>query len=359
MHCLQPLRPVLGDQGIQHRVEGTAQHRLEVKAAAFAGQPVIGHAVLRKVIGPDTIRAVAGADLALPFGGKRGTAGLLFALVKLGAHDGQRAVLVLVLTALVLTFHHYARRQVGYANRRIGRIYMLAARSGGAVAELSDGVSTVGFAPGKNGALVSWRRGGKEIVEGPGKGMLDEWLFRTVNETVSWRVTRFAAVPDPEVTLEAELPPPRNAAPGMVSLQGLKLKKTAVLRNGELFLRGEIVNPKAYPLNFSFRVRNYPQMSLPWKILSGVVRYDGSGTVTARRSGRSIPFSGRGLNDRYDGAPFEITSPDGILSIHAPAADGVMVWNGGNSPSTVEPGYSRTLGPGKKFSFESRLKWRR
>lgn len=276
--------------------------------------------------------------------------------------DGEKVVTQTTLNEELRRFFD-AKSPAQLHSRRSGKFFAGwgVGSTGGAVAELSDGVSAVGFAPGKNGTLVSWRRDGKEIVERPGKGMLDEWLFVTVNETVVWRVTRFAALPDrAEVTFEAELPPPRNAAPDMVSLQGLKLKKTAVLRKDELVLRGEIVNPGAHLLNFSFRVRNYPQMSLPWKILSEGVRYDGEGTVAAWRSGRSIPIPVRCLNDRYDGAPFEIATPDGILSIHAPAADGVMVWNGGSSPSTVEPCYAhRTLGPGQKFSFESRLKWRR
>ena len=237
-------------------------------------------------------------------------------------------------------------------------------RSGAAVAELSDGVSSVAYAPGKNGVMVSWKREGKDIVENSiGAGMLDDWLFHAINEPIPWQVTHFAAAPDKaEMTMEAELPPPRNADPDEVSLQGIKLKKTITLRNGEVICRGGIINTKSCPVDLAFRIRNYPQMSLPWKILSGGIRYNNGGeaTVTALREGRQMPFAGRCLNGKYDGAPFEIATPDGTLLVQAPSADGILVWTSENSPSTVEPCFVvSSLPPGEAFTFETTLNWRK
>ncbi|MBQ6471517.1 MAG: hypothetical protein IJJ33_06010 [Victivallales bacterium] len=236
--------------------------------------------------------------------------------------------------------------------------------SGKAVAELSDGISTIGVSTRRNGSIISWRRGSKDIVSDASRvGRLDEWLFipDTVEETIDWEVTGFAASPEhAEMTLEAELPPPRNAAPNVVSLQGVKLKRTIILRNGELLCKGEIFNPKPYPVSFSFRSKNYPQIQGPWTILSGNERYNQPGSVTfAQRNGRQLPIPGRCLNDQYDGTPFVITTPNGSLSIHAPAADGVLVWNSENAASTVEPCFTPPALPhGKIFSLETRYAWR-
>lgn len=248
-------------------------------------------------------------------------------------------------------------------SQRSGKFYAGwgVSRSGAAVAELSDGVTSICYAPQKNGAVVSWRRGTKDIVENSiGNGMLDDWLFHSVNETILWRVSRFSAGPDKaEAVLEAELPPPKNADPNAVSLQGIRLKKTVSLKNGRLICRGEIFNPKSYPVKLAFRIRNYPQLSLPWQIISGKVKYSGVDTqVTALKKGRKIPFAGRCLNNDYDGAPFRIMTPDGCFAVQAPSADGVFVWTSDNSPSTVEPCFLQSeLAPGKKFTFETRSDW--
>jgi len=236
--------------------------------------------------------------------------------------------------------------------------------SGTAVAELSDGISTIGVSTRKNGAIISWRRGEKDIVADASRtGRLDEWLFvpDTVEETVDWEVTGFAAFPDhAEMTLEAELPPPRNSAPNVVSLQGVKLKRTLTLQNGELLCKGEILNSKPYSINLAFRSKNYPQVQGPWQILSGDVQYNIPGsTVFAQRSGRNLPIPGKCLNNQYDGAPFVITTKEGSLSIHAPVADGVLVWNSENAASTVEPCFTPpSLAPGQSFLLKTRYIWR-
>src|SRR5438067_1895106 len=84
---------------------------------------------LRKIIGPDPLRSVAGADLALPLGSARAVARPPFHVVEARAKHLQRLRLVLVLRFLVLLDYYQSRRDMGDPHRAICRIHRLTARS--------------------------------------------------------------------------------------------------------------------------------------------------------------------------------------------------------------------------------------
>ncbi len=91
--------------------------------------PMIGDAVLRKVVGANFFFATAGADLRFSM---RGIFGFFLALLFLEeprAHDAQRFFLVLLLTATVLTTHNAAGRDVKNLDCGIGRVHALAPRT--------------------------------------------------------------------------------------------------------------------------------------------------------------------------------------------------------------------------------------
>ena len=76
-------------------------------------ETVVGHAVLREIVGADALAAVTGADLAAALARDGGVLLFLLGLIELGAQDLHGAVLVLVLAALVLTLHHKCRSADG------------------------------------------------------------------------------------------------------------------------------------------------------------------------------------------------------------------------------------------------------
>src|SRR5581483_1731000 len=88
---------------------------------------VVGHAPLREVVRADALGAVARSDQRLARGGFLGL--LLTRLLVLDARGehGERLLLVLVLRARVLAFHHDAGGQVRDAHGRIGLVDVLAA----------------------------------------------------------------------------------------------------------------------------------------------------------------------------------------------------------------------------------------
>src|SRR5882672_3384297 len=93
---------------------------------------VVGDPPLRKIVGADALGAVARADERFARGGFLRL--LLARLLVLDARgqDRKRLLLVLVLRARVLTFHHDARWEMRDPDRRVGLVDVLAARSGGA-----------------------------------------------------------------------------------------------------------------------------------------------------------------------------------------------------------------------------------
>ncbi|CEG10353.1 hypothetical protein BN961_03792 [Afipia felis] len=90
---------------------------------------MIGDAALRKIIGADTLGAVAGADLTAPVGRTFGGSALAFTVEHARAQDIHRGGAVFVLRAAVLHHDDDAGRDVGDANRGFGLVDMLAART--------------------------------------------------------------------------------------------------------------------------------------------------------------------------------------------------------------------------------------
>ena len=88
--------------------------------------PVVGHPVLRKIVGADSFAPVSRSHLAFAV---LGDFGFLFALHRVEqarAEHLQRLGLVFVLRFFVLADYDQPCRNVGYANGRIGRVDALA-----------------------------------------------------------------------------------------------------------------------------------------------------------------------------------------------------------------------------------------
>ena len=94
---------------------------------------MVGDAVLREIVGPDLLRALAGADLRPPGGRLLRLLPLPLDLVQPRSQHAQRLLLVLELGLLVLHRDDEARRQVRDPDGRVGRVHALTARAGRAV----------------------------------------------------------------------------------------------------------------------------------------------------------------------------------------------------------------------------------
>ncbi len=94
---------------------------------------MVGDAALGKVVGTDTLGAIAGADQQLARLGdflvRRG----VLAVLQLGGEPGHGLRTVLVLRTLLLTLDHHASGQVRDTNRRVGLVDVLTAGAGGAI----------------------------------------------------------------------------------------------------------------------------------------------------------------------------------------------------------------------------------
>src|SRR5271169_2104195 len=90
---------------------------------------MIGHAILRKVVGADLLAAVTRADHGLAFLGQGILLLLLFHLVEPRTQDAHTLFAVLDLRLLVLAAHYRICRQVRDAYRRIRSIHRLPART--------------------------------------------------------------------------------------------------------------------------------------------------------------------------------------------------------------------------------------
>src|SRR5437868_12637783 len=88
---------------------------------------MVGDAPLRKIVGTDAFGAVAGADLAAPFGGALGIAALLLGIVEPSAQQAHGLGAVAVLRAVVLHADDDAGWYVRDADRRFGLVDVLAA----------------------------------------------------------------------------------------------------------------------------------------------------------------------------------------------------------------------------------------
>src|SRR4051812_47977598 len=95
--------------------------------------PVVGHPVLREVVGPDLVRAVTRPDHGPPRSRIRLALLLLLEVVQPGAQHAHRLGLVLVLALLVLDLDHQTGRQVGDTHGGVGRVDALAAGPGRAL----------------------------------------------------------------------------------------------------------------------------------------------------------------------------------------------------------------------------------
>ena len=93
---------------------------------------MIGHAILREIVGADALRTVAGADLAFSVGGDGRTLLFHLGLVQPRTQNRQRLVLVFVLAALILTLYDRVGRDMRHADGGRGFVNVLAARAGGA-----------------------------------------------------------------------------------------------------------------------------------------------------------------------------------------------------------------------------------
>ena len=107
---------------------------------------VVGHAVLRRVVGADLLGTVARADLCQTLGALGSLLLGEHLLVEASAKDGHRRDLVLQLGLLILRLHDQAGRQVRDAHGGVGRVDALAARAAGAVRSALAGVASASFA---------------------------------------------------------------------------------------------------------------------------------------------------------------------------------------------------------------------
>src|SRR6266478_7972191 len=93
---------------------------------------MIGHPVLRKIIGANFFFAPPGADLAAPLRTVFLSFLALLSLEQTGAQDRHRFLLVLELTTSVLKTNDRSGWNVQNLDRRIGRIHALSARTASA-----------------------------------------------------------------------------------------------------------------------------------------------------------------------------------------------------------------------------------
>ena len=117
---------MLGHQGIDDLMQGFAFHDLR-QLVQRQINAVIGDAALRKIIGADAFRAVAGADLPAPLGRSLGVELAALGVVQFGAQHLQRFGFVLMLRALFLHKDDHAGRQMGDADGGFGLVDVLAA----------------------------------------------------------------------------------------------------------------------------------------------------------------------------------------------------------------------------------------
>jgi hypothetical protein len=108
-------------------VDSPLQHMRQV--VEREADAVIGHPVLRKVVGADALGTVAGADLAAALGGVFGALLVLPELEQPRAEHGQGAGLVFLLRAAVGAKDNHAGRLVDDAHGGIGGVDPLPART--------------------------------------------------------------------------------------------------------------------------------------------------------------------------------------------------------------------------------------
>src|SRR5690242_2631961 len=113
VEALEPLGLVVRAQRLDDLEEVAVHDRRQVVLGQ--ADPVVGHAVLGEVVGPDLLGAVARADLGLAARSLAGELALALGLEDARAQDLHRLRAVLDLRALVLASDDDAGRQVGDA----------------------------------------------------------------------------------------------------------------------------------------------------------------------------------------------------------------------------------------------------
>src|SRR5262245_13507859 len=124
----QGLALLLGAERLGELAEIAVEHLVEAVDREL--DPMVGHAVLREVVGPDLLRPLARPDLRPARRRKLGLLFLPFELVEPRAEDTHRLDSILELRLLVLHGDHEARREVRDANGGVGRVHALAAGAG-------------------------------------------------------------------------------------------------------------------------------------------------------------------------------------------------------------------------------------
>ncbi len=117
-------------QGVGDRLQVAGDDLVELVERQV--DAVVGHAVLREVVGADPLAAVAGADEALALGGPLGLLLLQLGIVEAGLQHAERLGLVLVLALFVLALDDDAGLEVREPDGRGGLVDVLAAGAAGA-----------------------------------------------------------------------------------------------------------------------------------------------------------------------------------------------------------------------------------
>ena len=125
---LQPLLPVLASEHLEHFFAGAfLDDLLEIEVLL---DTMVGHAVLGKIIGSDSLAPVAGTDLAAAQGLFLFLALALNVVIDPGAQHPHGLCPVLVLRGLILDGDDEAGGEMGEANGRAGAVDLLPARAG-------------------------------------------------------------------------------------------------------------------------------------------------------------------------------------------------------------------------------------
>src|SRR6185437_6878411 len=121
-------RALLCAESLDERVDVTSEHGLQRKLIDLLLHPVIGHTVLRKVVGADPLGAVTAPDLRSALGGLLRASLLLRHLEQARAQVAHRLLPVLELRALLLCRDDDARRLVRDPDRRVRGVHRLSPR---------------------------------------------------------------------------------------------------------------------------------------------------------------------------------------------------------------------------------------
>src|SRR3954467_2802962 len=129
--CFERLPSLLGGEGVGELVQVPLDDAVE--PLDRQADPVVRHAVVGIVVGPDLLGALAPADLGAACSRELFLLPLALELEQAGAQNAKRLRLVLELRLLVLHRDDQPRRHVCDADRGVGRVHALAPRARRAV----------------------------------------------------------------------------------------------------------------------------------------------------------------------------------------------------------------------------------